>query len=287
MAIGLVNETANCRAQTARLDSIARTDGKMKVVILAGGLGTRISEESFLKPKPMVEIGERPILWHIMKIFEAQGFDEFIICLGYKGAMIKDYFLNYAHYNSDITVDLASNTHTIHRTNSEKFKVTLADTGLETLTAGRLQKIAKFVEGEEFLMTYGDGLADVDLHALIEFHRAQKRIATVTAVRPAGRFGLLGLNDDGTVTDFEEKPVNGTGWINGGFFVLGPKVFEYLPEDSELIMWEHEPMEKLAADGQLVAFKHAGFWKCMDALRDKEELEQLWRAGGAKWKIWD
>lgn len=259
----------------------------MKVVILAGGLGTRISEESFLKPKPMIEIGERPILWHLLKGFEAQGFDEFIICLGYKGAMIKDYFLNYYHYNSDITVDLATNTHEIHRTNSEKFKVTLVDTGLDTLTAGRLKRIAPYVEGEEFMMTYGDGLADVDLHALVDFHRAQKRVATVTAVRPAGRFGLMGLNKDALVTNFEEKPLNGDGWINGGFFVFGPQVFDYLPEDADATMWEHGPMEALTRDGQLAAYKHPGFWKCMDALRDKEELEQLWRSGEAKWKIWE
>ena len=259
----------------------------MKVVILAGGLGTRITEESFLKPKPMVEIGEHPILWHIMKIFEAQGFDDFIICLGYKGTMIKDYFLNYFHYNSDITVDLANNTHQIHRTKTEKFKVTLVDTGLKTLTAGRLKRIAPYLDDEDFLMTYGDGLADVDLKKLVEFHRANGRIATVTAVRPAGRFGLLGLTEENLVCDFKEKPMEGSGWINGGFFVLKPDVFDYLPEEADQQMWEQQPMENLTRDNQLVAFKHHGFWKCMDAMRDKEELEQLWLANTAQWKIWE
>lgn len=258
----------------------------MKVVILAGGLGTRISEESFLKPKPMVEIGERPILWHIMKGFEAQGFDDFIICLGYKGAMIKDYFLNYFHYHSDITVDLANNTHQIHRTSSEKFKVTLVDTGLKTYTAGRLRRIAQHVKGEEFMMTYGDGLADVDLKELIRFHRQKGKVATVTAVRPAGRFGLLGLTKNDLVEDFQEKPTNGSGWINGGFFVLKPEVFNYLPENSDQIMWEQDPLDHLTREGQLAAYKHHGFWKCMDAMRDKEDLEQLWQTGRAKWKIW-
>ncbi|MCP4292705.1 MAG: glucose-1-phosphate cytidylyltransferase [bacterium] len=259
----------------------------MKVVILAGGLGTRISEESFLKPKPMIEIGGRPILWHIMKGFENQGFDDFIICLGYKGAMIKDYFLNYFHYNSDITVDLATNTHQIHRSNTEKFKVTLVDTGQKTLTAGRLKRIQRYVKDEPFLMTYGDGLADVDLKKLVSFHKQSGKAATVTAVRPAGRFGLLGLTDDNLVCDFQEKPTNGGGWINGGFFVLQPEVFDFIPEDNDLVMWEHEPMAQLSQKGQLAAYKHSGFWKCMDALRDKEELEQMWTAGNPQWKTWD
>lgn len=258
----------------------------MKVVILAGGLGTRISEESYLRPKPMIEIGEWPILWHLMKIFETQGFNEFVVCLGYKGYMIKEYFLNYCLHNSDVTVDLENNSFDVHRCCNEKFKVTLVDTGLHTLTAGRLKRVRHHLEGEEFLLTYGDGLADIDLKSLIDYHRKQGRLATVTAVQPAGRFGLLGLGENNTVQNFKEKPLGDGGWINGGFFVLSPGVFDYLPEDADSRMWEQEPLEGLASAGELVAYKHRGFWKCMDALRDKEELEQLWQSGNAEWKIW-
>lgn len=259
----------------------------MKVVILAGGMGTRISEESFLKPKPMIEVGEHPLLWHIMKIYESQGFDEFIVCLGYKGYVIKDYFLNYYFHNSDVTVDLADNSFDVHRSSREKFKVTLVETGLNTLTAGRLARVQRYLdEDEDFLMTYGDGLANVDLSALISYHQQQGKIATVTAVRPAGRFGLLGVTEDDLVTEFQEKPLGDGGWINGGFFVLKPQVFSYLPEDAHIKMWEQDPMVNLARDGELAAYKHHGFWKCMDAMRDKEELEQMWQAGQASWKVW-
>ncbi|MCP3178420.1 glucose-1-phosphate cytidylyltransferase [Desulfuromonas sp. KJ2020] len=259
----------------------------MKVVILAGGLGTRISEESYLKPKPMIEIGDKPILWHIMKVFETQGFNEFIVCLGYKGFMIKQYFMNYYLYNSDVTFNLATNSFEIHRNNTENFRVTLVETGLDTLTAGRLQRVMPYLGKEEFFLTYGDGVADVDLQALLKFHHEHGKIATVTAVQPAGRFGLLGMSDEGHVSSFKEKPLGDGGWINGGFFVFKPEAFAYLPEDADGKMLEQDPLENLAHDGELMAYKHHGFWKCMDALRDKEELEQMWRRGKAKWKIWE
>lgn len=259
----------------------------MKVVIFAGGMGTRISEESYLKPKPMIEIGEKPILWHLMKIFETQGFTEFIICLGYKGHMIKEYFMNYYVYNSDVTFNLQTNSFEIHRTHTERFRVTLVETGLNTLTAGRLKRIQHYLGKEEFILTYGDGLADVNLAELVEFHRSHGKIATVTAVQPAGRFGLLGLDEDNAVSSFKEKPLGDGGWINGGFFVLKPEVFSYLPADSDMQMWEQAPLESLATNNELVAYKHHGFWKCMDALRDKEDLERLWHSGQAHWKIWE
>lgn len=258
----------------------------MKVVIFAGGIGTRIAEESHLRPKPMIEIGEKPILWHIMKIFEAQGFNDFIICLGYKGHSIKEYFLNYYVYNSDVTINLQTNSFEVHRTNSEKFRVTLVDTGLQTLTAGRLKRVQHYVGNSDFLLTYGDGLADIDLGQLIDFHRQHGKLATVTSVQPAGRFGLLGLENDNLVSNFKEKLPGDGGWINGGFFVLKPEIFSYLPENADHIMWE-DSLEALADDAQLMAYKHHGFWQCMDALRDKEILEQLWKSGKAQWKIWD
>lgn len=258
----------------------------MKVVIFAGGLGTRISEESYLKPKPMIEIGEKPILWHVMKIYESQGFNEFIICLGYKGFMIKQYFMNYYLYSSDVTFNLQTNSFEIHRTDTDKFRVTLVETGLNTRTAGRLKRVERYVGNEEFMLTYGDGLADVDLKALLEFHRSHGKIATVSAVQPAGRFGLLGMEEDSRVASFKEKPLGDGGWINGGFFVLKPEVFSYLREDADLQMWEEDPLENLAHDSQLLAYKHHGFWKCMDAMRDKEELERMWNSGHAQWKVW-
>jgi glucose-1-phosphate cytidylyltransferase len=257
----------------------------MKVVIFAGGFGTRISEESYLRPKPMIEIGEKPILWHLMKVFQAQGFRDFIICLGYKGDMIKQYFLNYHVYNSDVTIDLATSAMEVHRSNSENFRVTMVDTGLHTQTAGRLKLVQRYIGDEEFMLTYGDGLADVDLGRLLDFHHTHGKIATVTSVQPAGRFGLLGLDGNNVVTSFREKPTGGNGWINGGFFVLKPEVFSYLPLSCEGYMWE-EFLEKLAQDDQLRAYRHHGFWKCMDALRDKEELEALWRSKQARWKVW-
>lgn len=258
----------------------------MKVVIFAGGLGTRISEESYLKPKPMIEIGEKPILWHLMKIFEAQGFNEFIICLGYKAHMIKEYFMNYCLYNSDVTFNIKTNSFEIHQTNTENFRVTLVETGLNTQTAGRLKRVEKYVGKEEFMLTYGDGLANVDLGELVRFHRAHGKIATVTAVQPAGRFGLLAMDDDSQVSSFKEKPIGDGGWINGGFFVLKPEVFSYLPDDADQIMWEQYPLETLAHENQLMAYKHPGFWKCMDAVRDKEDLTRHWESGKAEWKIW-
>lgn len=258
----------------------------MKVVIFAGGLGTRISEESYLRPKPMIEIGEKPILWHLMKIYEAQGFNEFIICLGYKGFMIKQYFMNYYLYSSDVTFNLQTNSFEVHQTNTEKFRVTLVETGLMTRTAGRLKRVERYVGNEEFMLTYGDGLADVNLNNLIEYHHSHGKIATVTAVQPAGRFGLLGMEDDERVTSFKEKPLGDGGWINGGFFVLKPEIFSYLPDGADDCMWEEYPLETVSHDGQLMAYKHHGFWKCMDAMRDKDELENLWNSGHAQWKIW-
>lgn len=258
----------------------------MKVVIFAGGLGTRISEESYLKPKPMIEIGEKPILWHIMKIFEAQGFNEFIVCLGYKGFMIKQYFMDYYLYNSDVTFNLKTNSFEIHQNNTESFRVTLVETGLNTHTAGRLKRVQQYIGKEEFFLTYGDGVADVNLNELLAYHHNHDRIATVTAVQPAGRFGLISMDDDCLVSSFKEKPLGDGGWINGGFFVLKPEVFSYLPEDADLIMWEQTPLEKLAHDRELIAYKHHGFWKCMDAMRDKDDLEQLWQTGQAQWKNW-
>jgi glucose-1-phosphate cytidylyltransferase len=258
----------------------------MKIVILAGGLGTRISEESHLKPKPMIEIGNRPIIWHIMKIFEAQGYNDFIICLGYKGYVIKEYFLNYYMYNSDVTVDLEKNCYDVHTSTSEKFKVTMVDTGLHTLTAGRLRRIRPYVGEEDFILTYGDGLADINVEDLLSFHKRHECLATVTAVQPAGRFGSLGVKGDNMVQAFHEKLPGDGGWVNGGFFVLKNGVFDYLPENSDQLMWEQSPIEGLVRDGQLAAYKHGGFWKCLDVARDKEELEKLWQSGKADWKIW-
>lgn len=258
----------------------------MKVVIFAGGLGTRISEESYLKPKPMIEIGEKPILWHLLKIYEAQGFNEFIICLGYKGFIIKQYFMNYYMYHSDITLNLQTNSYEIHQTNTERFRITLVETGLSTQTAGRLKRVERYIGNEEFMLTYGDGVADINLHQLIDFHRSHGKIATMTSVQPAGRFGLLGIDGDARVTNFQEKPHDG-GWINGGFFVLKPEVFSYLPTDADGKPWENDPIDSLIRDSQLMTYKHHGFWKCMDALRDKEELERLWNTGKAAWKIWE
>jgi glucose-1-phosphate cytidylyltransferase len=259
----------------------------MKVVIFAGGIGTRISEESYLKPKPMIEIGEKPILWHLLKIFETQGFNDFIICVGYKSYLIKEYFLNYYVYNSDVTVNLLTNSFEVHRSNTEKFRVTLVDTGLTTQTAGRLKRARHYIGNEDFILTYGDGLADVNLAELIAFHKEHGKIATVTAVQPEGRFGLLAIEDDRHVSSFKEKLLGDGGWINGGFFVLKQEVFAYLPDHADSLMWEDYPLEKLSQDNQLIAYKHQGFWKCMDAMRDKEVLERLWKSGEAKWKIWE
>ncbi len=257
----------------------------MKVVIFAGGLGTRISEESHLRPKPMIEIGGKPILWHIMKIYEAQGFNEFVICLGYKGYMIKEYFLNYFLHNADVTVDLASNDIDIHSTARERFRVTLVDTGFSTKTAGRLQRIQQYVKGEEFMLTYGDGLANIDLNALIRFHHSHKCVCSMTIVQPEGKFGGVTTEEDGLVHDFKEKPQGDGNWINGGFFVLRPSVFDYLGENADELMWEDSPLQSLTEAGQLMAYRHRGFWRCMDALRDKAVLENYWKSNPV-WKMW-
>ena len=258
----------------------------MKVVIFAGGLGTRISEETGVRPKPMVEIGGKPILWHIMKMYSSYGFNEFIICLGYKGYMIKEYFMHYYLHNSDITIELGSNKLDVHYTNAESFTVTLVDTGLNTKTAGRLKRVQKYIGNEEFMLTYGDGVSNINLEELLAFHHSHTKIATVTAVQPEGRFGSMELMNDGTVDHFKEKPKGDDKWINGGFFVLRPEVFDFLTGDMYNIMWEDDPMQQLASDHQLMAYKHHGFWKCMDAIRDKIELEALWQNHEAKWKTW-
>lgn len=258
----------------------------MKVVIFAGGLGTRIAEETDTRPKPMVEVGGKPILWHIMKIYSHYGFNEFIICLGYKGFLIKEYFMQYYLHNSDITIELGSNKLDVHYTNAESFKVTLVDTGLSTKTAGRLKRIQKYIGNEDFMLTYGDGVADINLPELVKFHKSHGKIATVTAIQPEARFGGMEIGDDGTVSNFKEKPKGDGKWINGGFFVLRPAVFNYLQSNMDDIMWEDAPLEQLAKDNELMAYQHHGFWKCMDAMRDKLELESLWQNNQAKWKNW-
>jgi glucose-1-phosphate cytidylyltransferase len=259
----------------------------MKVVILAGGLGTRISEETVIKPKPMIEIGGKPIIWHIMKIYAHYGFDEFVVCLGYKGHLIKEYFINYFLYNSDITVELEKNVVDVHFTNSESFKVTLVDTGLDTNTAGRIKRIEKHVKGETFMLTYGDGVADIDIKKLLDFHKSNGKMATLTSIQLPGRFGNIEANANGVVTKFQEKPEGDGVWINGGFFVLEPGVFKYLEGNMDSVQWEKKPLIEIANDGNLSAYRHNGFWKCMDAMRDKIELEELWETNNAPWKIWE
>jgi len=258
----------------------------MKVVIFAGGLGTRLAEETELRPKPMVEIGGKPILWHIMKIYGHYGFNDFIICLGYKGFFIKEYFMDYFMHNSDMTIELGSNKVDIHYTHTESFKVTLVDTGLNTKTAGRLRRIRQYVGQDTFMLTYGDGVSDVNIPELIRFHQEHGKVATVTAIQPEARFGGMDLNESSNVQIFKEKPKGDGKWINGGFFVLSPSVFDYLDDKADQTMWEDQPLESLSKSGQLMAYKHTGFWKCMDAMRDKLELEQLWQSGEAKWKLW-
>lgn len=256
----------------------------MKAIILAGGFGTRLAEETHLRPKPMVEIGGKPLLWHIMKSYGEHGVDEFVICLGYLGYQIKEYFLNYYVHNADVSVDLSDGGRVIHQSKAESWKVHLVDTGQNTMTGGRVKRIQKFVEGETFCLTYGDGLADLNISDLIAFHKKHGNAATVTSVQPPGRFGVLDLNEDDQVKSFQEKPQDEIGWINGGFFVLEPKIFDYIGGDDEV--WERKPLEKLALDGELHAFKHRGFWRPCDTLRDKRELERLWDAGDAPWKSW-
>jgi len=256
----------------------------MKVVILAGGAGTRISEETQNRPKPMVEIGGKPILWHIMKLYSHHGLSDFVICLGFKGYVIKEYFANYWLHTSDVTFDLGANQIITHERNTENWRVTLVDTGLETMTGGRLKRVTQYLEkGEPFCMTYGDGVGDVDIAKLVDFHREHGRKATVTATTAPGRFGALRM--EGTAVEgFQEKPVGDGAWINGGFFVLSPEVLSLINGDSTV--WEREPMEKLAASGELTAYKHPGFWQPMDTLREKNQLEALWESGRAPWKVW-
>jgi glucose-1-phosphate cytidylyltransferase len=255
----------------------------MKAVILAGGLGTRLSEETTLKPKPMVEIGDKPILWHIMKSYSAHGVNEFVICCGYKGYIIKEYFANYFLHTSDVTFDMQNNEMEVHVRNAEPWRVTLVDTGDETLTGGRLKRVKQYVKDEEsFCFTYGDGVSDVNISELIQFHKSHNKLATLTATQPPGRFGALDL-DGNKINSFQEKPQGDGAWVNGGFFVLSPKVIDYIEDDS--IMWERKPMENLAKEGQLLAFFHHGFWQPMDTLRDKVLLEELWQSGNAPWKI--
>ncbi len=258
----------------------------MKVVILAGGLGTRLMEETEARPKPMVEIGGKPILWHIMKIYEAYGFNDFVLCLGYKAHLIKEYFLNYYLYNSDITIELEKNKLDVHFSNSESFKITLVDTGLNTNTAGRIKRIQKYVDGETFMLTYGDGVADINIRELIAFHKKHGKLATLSSIQTPGRFGNIEMDDNGNVEYFVEKPQGDGMWINGGFFVLEPGIFNYLEGNMDEIQWEKKPLIDIANEGQLAAYKHHGFWKPMDALRDRIELEQLWNTGKAQWKIW-
>lgn len=257
----------------------------MKVVILAGGFGTRISEESYLKPKPMIEIGEKPILWHVMKIYSHYGYYDFIICLGYKGFYIKEYFAHYYLHEADVTFDFRdSNNMIVHNHFVEPWKVTLVNTGPETMTGGRVKRIQPYVDNETFMLTYGDGVADIDIDSLVEFHRSHKKIATVSATQPTARFGMVSIDKEDKVIGFKEKPKGNGDWVNAGFFVLEPKVFGYIEGDKTVL--EKEPLEYLAADQQLMAFKHEGFWQPMDSLRDKGQLEDMWKSGRAPWKVW-
>jgi glucose-1-phosphate cytidylyltransferase len=257
---------------------------RMKVVILAGGMGTRLGEETSTRPKPMVEIGGKPILWHIMKIYSSFGFNEFVICLGYRGYMIKEYFSNYFLHNADVTFDMSSNSMKVHSNEVEPWKVSLVETGDQTSTGGRLKRVAEYLKNDEdFCFTYGDGLADIDIKELVEYHRSHKKIATVTAVQPPGRFGALIINDK-KVESFQEKPVGDSGWINGGFFVLNRKAIDYISNDQTV--WEREPLQNLASGGELMSFIHRGFWQPMDTLREKLLLEDLWQKQTAPWKMW-
>ncbi len=256
----------------------------MKAVILAGGFGTRISEESHLKPKPMIEIGEKPILWHIMKIFSAQGVNDFIICCGYKQHIIKEFFANYYLHASDVTFDLAANTIEEHCNTSEPWRVTVVDTGLNTMTGGRIKRIARYLGDEPFYLTYGDGVSNIDVNALLKFHLSHGKLATLTAVNAGQKFGVLGMGEGDRIAAFREKREADGSLINGGFMVLDPKVLEYI--DGDETVFEREPLENLAADGQLMAYRHEGYWQCMDTQRDKEQLEKLWSSGNAPWRLW-
>ena len=256
----------------------------MKAVILAGGFGTRLSEETTVRPKPMVEVGGKPILWHIMNIYATQGINEFIIAVGYKGELIKEYFLNFFAINNDITVDLATGKTVIHDGNQPAWKIHIVDTGLNTQTGGRLKKLKKYIENEEsFMFTYGDGVADINIKELLEFHKSHGKLATVTTVRAPARFGRIVFNGN-QITEFYEKPQTAEGWISGGFFILNSKTIDYIENDATI--WERDPIENLSRDGQLMGYKHYGFWSCMDTLREKNYLEELWNSGNAAWKVW-
>lgn len=257
----------------------------MKVVILAGGFGTRISEESHLKPKPMIEIGEMPILWHIMKGYSHYGYNEFIICLGYKQAMVKEFFADYFLHTSDVTFDLANNEMQVHNNYSEPWKVTLIDTGLNTMTGGRIKRIQKYVGDEPFMLTYGDGVSDVNINELLKFHRNHGKTGTITAISVDQRFGVLDVSEDGTIHNFAEKQEKDSTVVNGGFMVFEPKIFDYIEGDGTV--FEKDPLQRLSSEGQLMAYRHDGFWKCMDTQREKQQLEQMWASGKAPWKTWD
>lgn len=256
----------------------------MKVVILAGGFGTRISEESHLRPKPMVEIGDKPILWHIMKEYSHYGFNEFVICLGYKAHSIKEFFADYFLHTSDVTFDLCKNEMTVHDNFAEPWKVTLVDTGLNTMTGGRVKRIQKYIGNETFMLTYGDGVSDVNIKELVEFHKKNNKIATLTAINAGQKFGVLDINDENEIQAFREKDSKDGALINGGYMVLEPEIFKYIGGDDTV--FEKEPLETVAKEGQLIAYKHTGFWKCMDTLRDKNELEKMWNTNNALWKVW-
>src|ERR1700730_5900440 len=257
----------------------------MKAVILAGGLGSRLSEETSIRPKPMVEIGGKPILWHILKIYSAHGINDFIVCLGYKGYVIKEYFANYVLHAGDVTIDIGENKIELHRSTREPWRVSLVDTGSATMTGGRLKRVLPYVQGDEyFCFTYGDGVSDVDITKLIAFHKSHQKLVTLTATQPSGKFVALEINDVNLVTQFNEKPSGDGRWVNGGFFVLSPKVGEYLNDDATI--WEREPLERLSSEGNVAAYKHAGFWQPMDTLHDKNLLEELWQSGSAPWKVW-
>ncbi|HRH35504.1 MAG TPA: glucose-1-phosphate cytidylyltransferase [Catalimonadaceae bacterium] len=259
----------------------------MKVVILAGGLGTRLSEETDIRPKPMVEIGGKPIIWHIMKIYASQGFTEFVVCLGYKGFYIKEYFANYFLHQTDVTINLGTNQMDFHHSESENWKISLLDTGKDSMTGGRIKRIQPFIGNEPFMLTYGDGVADIDINKLVDFHHTHGKLMTVTAIQPSGRFGALEMDEEGSrVKSFYEKPKGDGVWINGGFFVCQPEVFDYIKQGDQTI-WEQEPLQNLANDGQLEAFRHEGFWQPMDTLKDKHDLNEMWNKGTARWKIWD
>jgi glucose-1-phosphate cytidylyltransferase len=258
----------------------------MKVLILAGGYGTRLSEETIIRPKPMVEIGDQPILWHIMKCYSHYGFNEFVILLGYKGYMIKEYFANYFLHQSDVTIDLSTNRLKVHSNKSEPWSVTLLNTGIKSMTGGRLLRAKSFINDETFMLTYGDGISDINLNKLLLFHKSHGKIATATTVQPEGRYGSVDSSEDGLIQRFVEKPEGDGAWVNGGFFVCEPGIFDYL-KDGDATIFEREPLENLARDGQLYAYRHKGFWKCMDTLRDKVQLNQLWEANKAKWKVWE